>query len=141
MELLDGEQIVMSSDKDTLILTNKRIQYDSVALGGSKFISITLDSVASCGLIMKSYPALILIGALALVIALSQTGQDHWTSLILATVFFFAYFFSRQSVLSIASKGGDKIVVPAKSMKRSAITEFLNAVEREKIHYMNLASS
>jgi len=56
VELVPGEQVVLRSDEDTLVLTTKRVRYDAVVLGRSKFISITLDSVASCGLATRSYP-------------------------------------------------------------------------------------
>ena len=45
------------------------------------------------------------------------------------------YFVSRKAVISIASSGGQEIVVPAKGMKREAIVKFIESVEREKLLY------
>ena len=133
--LLPGEQVVMSSDQDILTLTTKRVRYDSALFGSSKLISITLDSVASCGLITKSYPILLLLAALAVIDALTQRGDAQWMFLFLAVaaVLAVAYFLTRRAVISIASNGGETILVPAKGMSRSSIVEFLEAIEREKL--------
>ncbi len=123
----------MSSDNDILTLTTKRVRYDSVVFGSSIFISITLDSVASCSLATKSYPILLLLGALALIGAFSQSGDAHWWFLVAAAVLAVAYFLTRRAVISIASNGGQTILVPAQGMSRNSIIEFLEAVEREKL--------
>jgi hypothetical protein len=135
--LLPGEQVVMSSDKDILTLTTRRVRYDSAVFGSSNFISITLDSVASCGLVTKSHPLLLLLAALALIFGLSgifiQSGDGQWIFLVAAVILVVAYFATRRSLISIASNGGQAILVPAKSMSRSAIVEFFEAIEREKL--------
>jgi len=43
------------------------------------------------------------------------------------------YFFTRRAVVSIASNGGEVILVPVKRMKREDIILFIEAVEREKL--------
>lgn len=131
--LLPDEQVVMSSDKDILTLTTKRVRYDSAVFGSSNLISITLDSVASCGLVTKSFPILLLLAALALIGAFTQRGDAQWMFLVAAAVLAVAYFLTRRTVISIASNGGQAILVPAKGMSRSSIVEFLEAVEREKL--------
>jgi len=136
IDLLPGEQVVMSSDNDILTLTTKRVRYDSAVFGTSSFISITLDSVASCGLTMKPYPILLLLAVLALLGAFPEflfRGGMPWLTLGAVAVFAVAYALTRQAVISIASNGGQTILVPAKGMSRSSIVEFLEAVEREKL--------
>ena len=131
--LLPGEQVVMRSDQDILTLTTKRVRYDSTVFGSSNFISITLDAVASCGLVTKSYPLLLLFAAIALFAAFTQYGEAQWMAFAAAAVLVIAYFFTRRKVISIASNGGQAILVPAKGMSRTAIIEFLEAVEGEKL--------
>ena len=130
--LLPGEQVVMSSDKDVLTLTTKRVRYDSAVARRSTFISITLDSVASCGLATKSFPILLLLAALAVAGAFTLRGYEEWV-LRAAAVLLVAYFLTGRAVISIASNGGQTILVPATGMSRSSIVEFLEAVEREKL--------
>ena len=44
-----------------------------------------------------------------------------------------AYFLTRRAVISVASNGGQSILVPIKGMKRDAVVAFIEAVEREKL--------
>lgn len=133
ISLLPGEKVVMSSDKDILTLTTKRVRCDSTVLGSSNFISITLDSVASCGLVTKSFPILLLLCAVALIGAFTQSANSQLILFVVALVLVASYFFSRHAIITIASNGGQTILVPAKGMSRSSIIDFLEAVEREKL--------
>jgi hypothetical protein len=130
---LPGEEVVMSSDKEILMLTTKRVRYDSACFGSSNLISITLDSVASCGLVTKSFPILLLGAALALIGAFTQRGDVQWILTVGAAVLVLAYFISRRVVISVASNGGQTILVPAKGMSRSSIIEFIEAIEHQKL--------
>lgn len=130
--LLPGEEVVMSSDKDVLTLTTQRVRYQSTALGRSTRIGITLDSVASCGLVTKSFPIILLLAAITLIGAFVE--DDAQGLLLLATALLgIAYLATRRSVISIASNGGDTILVPVQGMSHSSSVEFLEAVEREKL--------
>ena len=133
LQLLPDERVVMTSDGDILTLTNRRVRYDSVVFGNSSIISITLDSIASCGLVTRAYPILLLLAGIALIAALSMGGGTRSALLILAAVFAAGYFSNRRSVISIASKGGHAITVPTRGMSRQSAVEFLDAVEREKL--------
>ena len=125
----------MSSDNDSLVLTNKRVRYDESVWGQSKLIGITLDSIASCGLVTKSYPWLLVLAVIALLAALNQNGPTQGAFLGAGVALIIVYFVSRKAVISIASSGGQEIVVPAKGMKREAIVKFIESVEREKLLY------
>lgn len=131
--LIPGEQIVISSDNDVLVLTTKRVRYDSVVWGRSKLTSITLDAVASCGLITRSSPLLLILAAIAVAGAFIQRGDSLVGLLVVAVVLVVAYFLTRKAVISVASNGGQTILVPTKVMNRDAIIGFIEAVEREKL--------
>ena len=131
--LLPGEQVVTTSENGILTLTTKRGRYDSVVWGKSNLLSITLGSVASCGLVTKSLPFLLILGAIAFVVSFTQRGGGFWGLLVVAAVLVAAYFFTRRAVISIASNGGEAILVPTQGMKREAIISFIEAVEREKL--------
>lgn len=135
--LLPEERVVMSSDKDILTLTTRRVRYDSSIFGGSTFISITLDAVASCSLHTKSFPLLLLLGALALIGAFTQYGGTRLALFGISIVLVIIYFITRRAVISIASNGGQAIHVPAGGMNRAAVIEFLEAVESEKLIGIN----
>ena len=86
--LLDGEHLVFSSDDGVLTLTNKRVRYDSVSLGHSQLISITLGSVSSCGLVTKTHPFLLVLAAIAFLAFFSQyEGASFILSILRAATF------------------------------------------------------
>lgn len=138
ISLLPDESVVMSSDQDILTLTTRRVRYDSAAPGSSNFISITLNSVASCGLITKSYAFLPVLGTAVALFGVFQRGSEQIAALAFAGVLIVAYFLTRKAVISIASNGGQTILVPAKGMNRKTIVEFLEAIEREKLKNSNV---
>lgn len=133
INLLPGEKIVTSSDNGILILTTKRVRYDSVVWGKSHLVSITLSSVASCGLATMSFPVLLLLAAIAAGYAIVLQGDAFALSLGASIVGVVTYFLTRRVVISIASNGGQNIMVPIKGMKREAAVGFIDAVEAEKL--------
>ena len=134
--LLPGESVVMTSDKEVLTLTNFRVRYDAQDFGASSLIGITLDALASCGLITRSYPVLLILAGLALLVAFAGGGgnsERQYLLFLVTAVLVVAFFLTRRAVISIASNGGQAIVVPAKAMKRAEILKFIEAIEREKL--------
>ena len=90
--LLPGEQVVLSSDNDVLVLTTKRVRYDSTSWGQSSLIGITLKSIASCGLTTRSTPLLIILAVVAALAALTQRGGEMMVLFLVAAAFTAAYF-------------------------------------------------
>lgn len=136
IELQEGEYVVMSSNQDILTLTNKRIRYTSATAGNTHQIGITLDSVSSCGITTQSYPLLLVIDVLALLGAIYF--HEYRNFLVLsAAVLIASFFFTYKSVISIASNGGDRIIVPVTGMTKSKMSSFLEAIEREKLKLGN----
>lgn len=131
--LLPGEQIVTTSDKNILTLTTKRVRFNSSRMSSSNFISITLESVASVGLVTKSFPLLLLLAGVSAIGFFSQQGDVQWAFLAAAIFMVVAFALTRNAIISIASNGGETILVPARGMNRESILEFLDGVEREKL--------
>jgi hypothetical protein len=146
LTLLSGEKIIMNSDGNTLTLTNKRIRYNSNTFGNSTYLSITLDSVASCGLVTLSHPILMILLAISIITGIFlyiQNSNSQGTAMLLfgvGFIFLILYLGSRRMVISIASNGGDKILIPVSSMSHASIIAFLDEVEQEKIRFINLNS-
>ena len=131
--LLPGEQVVLSSDNDVLVLTTKRVRYDSTSWGQSNLIGITLKSIASCGLTTRSTPLLIILAVVAALAAFTQRGGEMMGLFLVAAALAAAYFLTRKAVISVASNGGQEILVPTKGMAREAVLKFIEAVEAEKL--------
>lgn len=136
MPLVSGEQTVLASDNGTLSLTNYRVKFDATASGQSKYVSISLDNVASCGLVTRSRPVLLAIAAICGVLAVAVPDSSARIGLIFAGIaFVVGYFVTRSAVINISSDGGEGITVPAKGMARDQIVSFLEAVTTEKLKF------
>lgn len=134
---ITGEQSLLTSDNGILALTNYRVKYDAKGNGMSKFVSISLESVSSCGLITRSRPILLVLSAVALIAAFAQPDQAPRVALLaVAVALGIAYFFTRSGVITISSNGGESIVVPAKGMGREAIVSFLEGVMEAKLRFI-----
>lgn len=135
--MLEEQILKVFGDDDTLVLTTKRVRYNSVVWGNSKLISITLDSVASCGLITTSSPFLLILAAIAGIASFMQNTYPTWVFILTAVVLIIAYGSTRKSSISIASNGGQVILMPITGVKREAAVDFIEAVEWDKLNVMN----
>ena len=135
IELLPEEQIVLNSENNVLVLTNKRVRYESHEFGKSNLLSMTLSSVASCGLVTNSQPILLFISFILAAIAISSSeGTVQGFGLGISLLFIFIYMGTRKSVLSIASTGGREIMVSVQGMKKEELIRFINSIENLKMN-------
>lgn len=132
VELVRDEQVIMTSDNDALVLTSERVRYKSKVWGYSEFTSITLASVASCGIKTKSHPILLILAAALFVFAFAERNLQLYL-ILFSMILVIAYFMTRRAVLSISSNGGESIVVPIKNMKLEVVTRFVDALEDQKL--------
>lgn len=133
---IPGERQLIASDSGILTLSNYRVTYDAKGQGKSKYISIPLDAVSSCGLVTRSFPLLLVVAAIAILFAFTQEQtSDHYTFLIVGAIFVIAYFFTRAGVISVSSSGGEGIAVPTKGMNREQILYFLESVAEARLRY------
>ena len=133
IEMLPNERVIMSAGKDELTLTSKRVRYHYSKIGRSNFVSITLDSVASCGLIVRTYPVLILLAIIAFIFGVNQNDEPRLILIGLSLFLVVLYFTSRQTLISIGSNGGGSIELPTKGVSKANVIVFLEAVERSKL--------
>lgn len=134
---IPGENVILKSDNGVLMLTNFRVKYDAAGSGASQFVSIPLDSVASCGLVTRSLPILLAIAAILFIGALAQAGQSASYGLAaVGALFVVGYFSTRRGVITVASNGGESISVPARGMSRDSILVFVEAVMTQKLRFL-----
>lgn len=135
--LIDGEEALVASDGSLLTLTNYRLIYDSHGGDNSKYVAMTLESIATFGLVTRSKPILLILGAISIIAALAQSDPSSRGGLILLGVIFgVAYLATRSAVITVSSNGGQDIVVPAKGMKREKILDFLDNVAKAKLKFL-----
>ena len=136
-KLLPGEKVLMSSDRNILTLTNYRVRLNQAARRASNYISIALDCVASCGLVTRAKPLLLVIAAICGAIGITQNKDEIRYSLFLgAVILVVLYFVTRSAVIAISSNGGEKITSSVKGMSRESILEFLEAVEEARFKFI-----
>lgn len=130
-QLLPGEHVV--SGYNLLTLTNYRVFRETTGAGQSKYTSITLDAVSSCGLVTSSQPVLLILGILAAVAGLAIKDDAQVVLLLAGVLLVIMYFATLTAVLVICSNGGERITVPAKAQQRASLMVFINALDEEKL--------
>ncbi|HEY4321932.1 MAG TPA: hypothetical protein VGM77_12245 [Gemmatimonadales bacterium] len=141
MYMVPGERELMATNGDILVLTTHRVRMATERLGQGHLMSITLDSVASCGLATRTYPMLLLLAAIIGTVPLLQQGRDRMPALwIVAGICVVGYFITRASHLTIASAGGS-IHAPISGMNHGDLINFVDAVEEAKLAYATRAPS
>ncbi|MGP1675747.1 MAG: hypothetical protein ACTS6J_01145 [Burkholderiales bacterium] len=137
-----GEQVLLTSDNGVLTLTNYRVKYDAKGTGASKFVSISLDAVSSCGLVTRTRPILLVLAAIGAIAAFVQPeSAARYGLLLIALCLAGAYFLTRSGVITVSSNGGEGIAVPAKGMSRDLILGFLEAVMDAKLQFIGKKAS
>jgi len=138
MILLKNEAIISTSDDNALTLTTHRVRADFSAGSEAKFTSIMLEHVSSVQLSSRSYPFLIGLAALLVIIGVA-VGSDHSSNssapailVIAGVVAGIAYFLYKQHTCIIASDGGSRIEFSTSGMKRETLISFLDKIEEAK---------
>jgi hypothetical protein len=133
-EMLPGEHVLAQSKLGVLTLTNRRVQLQTSG-ANTRYVSITHDSISSCGLVTTSQPLLLVLGILAM--ALGMISMNDKTigpmALIVGVVMVVLYFLTRTAALLICSNGGERIHLPAQASEREALLALLQAVDCAKL--------
>lgn len=127
--LLPGETVLKSSTDSALELTNYRVRFNAAGGGDSRQLSIPLDAIASCGVVIRTKPWLLIAAGVCVALAALQYQSPAAGLLVLLAVgFAISYFLTRSGVITVSSSGGEDIVIPSSGMGRDQITPFLDAV-------------
>jgi len=138
MKLFENEKIISSTDDNIVILTTHRVRCtNSYQWGQQSTTSIMLEKVSSIQATYISYPLLLVIAGISLVIAIgmgSQRSSQGQLSIpiIIAVVLGIIYYFTRKHVCVIASDGGAKIVFETEGVRKDRLLEFMDNVEKIK---------
>lgn len=141
--LFKNEKVIISSNNDSLALTNLRVKYDERSGAKSKTTSITLDSVSSCGLTTQSQPLLMVVSVILLIggaFAVFGKSDMGIGMIVLGIVFAAIYVTTKSAVITIRSNGGESITVPAKGMDHESVLKFVDAVTNEKLRFIGKIS-
>ena len=136
MNYLPDEKVLIEADNKVLVLTTHRVRYDAIGKGGgwadrTELVSIMLEELSSCAITRTSYPILLLLALVGLVLAILV--QDRaLVGLALAVLFAGGFFLSQRQVLLLTSAGGGKIQVNTASMSLQSVRDFVDEIETVK---------
>jgi hypothetical protein len=141
MTLLPGENKLITSDNDRMILTNYRITKRDEIWGKSYKISIFLEDISSIEVHFKSHIVLLIIGVLMLLAGLGMSIEAgpivSVGSIVVGGIFIAIWWFSRKHIVSISSDGGSTLNILAKGMSDSKIDDFITSVQEAKLKRMS----
>jgi hypothetical protein len=132
---LPGEELVAQSHDKTLTVTNYRVRYQAGSGGNTRYASIMHDAVSSCSMTSTSQPMLLVLGLIAMGIGLVLMDEEGllMTLLLVSATFVVMFFATRKAEIVISSNGGERIVFPVSSSRRSELLALLFAVEGAKL--------
>lgn len=132
--MLVDEKVIKSSQDESLVLTNMRVTFEVKTKSRSMYKSIPLDQVSTCALGTRTYPALLVMAALAVLVvfAAPEMAQRIGAGL-LAIGLVAAYFLTRSGQIEIFASSGESIAVPTKGLQHDQIKSFLEAVEMQRL--------
>ncbi len=140
MELLTNEQKIMSSDDNSVVLTNYRVYMREKRTGRSSMISVFLEKISSIETQYKGETFMLVLAAIVLIGGLILSAQMNGSPLpafIIGALFVLFWWLTRKHTIVIASDGGGSLKFDVKRMKTDAIERFLTKVQDAKLSRMN----
>jgi hypothetical protein len=130
MTLFEGEQILLRTKGDHLLVTTHRVRDESE----SEFTSIMLEEVCSVRTTKTAHRWLLVLAApLIALVAYSAVAFTHHeispTLAVIAGVLVVAYFVTRYSVVEVASAGAR---IRFEMSRANEVAEFVDTVESAK---------
>lgn len=127
-----GEQVIISSDNNTITLTNMRIRKELRSWGNSFNQSILLQHITSCEVKHKSNPIFLILSAISILASVYYYSQPYGESqgqipLLFAAAFALIYFLDRRSYIVIGSPS-TKMYIKVSGGRTSSL-DFISSVE------------
>jgi hypothetical protein len=141
MKLLTNEHILVSSDKEKVILTNQRIQLNNRSWGQAYSINIFLEDISSVETKYRSYLILVLLGLISVAggvyLAEIEGSESLYVGFALGGFFLLVWWLTRTNVISITPNGGSSLNFVVKGMSDDKITDFVFNVSQAKLDRVN----
>jgi hypothetical protein len=141
MKLLTNEHILVSSDKEKVILTNQRIQLNNRSWGQAYSINIFLEDISSVETKYRSYLILVLLGLISVAggvyLAEIEGSESLYVGFALGGFFLLVWWLTRTNVISITPNGGSSLNFVVKGMSDDKIADFVFNVSQAKLDRVN----
>lgn len=140
MKLLPGEETVLSSNSNKVILTNHRIQLTDKRWGKSYTISIFLEDISSIETKFRSSPLLLVLAVLSVIVSIflvmnnvdDGIPSETVGTVVLGICLLLAWVSSRRHIISIKSNGGSALNFLIKGMSKNNVEDFIYKVSEAK---------
>jgi len=132
MNLLQNEELLMNSDDKSVLLTNKRVVMDSKIWGKSNKIFIFLEDISSVEVHYKSYPLLLILSVVSMIVIVFLREIPPIAGIGLALLFAVGWLITRKHTIQINSNGGASIDIYIKGMSDETIGKFIHKLQQAK---------
>jgi hypothetical protein len=135
MQLLPGEEELIISNEDKIILTNQRIHMSDKLYGRRYQITIFLEDVATIENHYKGDLGYLVPGLICLFIALINVVNLILLvgDIFLGLIFLVLWLNSRRRLITLTSKGGKSMGIEVEGMSREQVDDFIYEVQRAKL--------
>ena len=140
MKLLANEEALVTSDDQSVVLTNYRVYKRESKTGRSSMISIFLEKVSSVETQYTGQTFLLVLAAIAIVagaILASEMNGSMLPAFIIAALFVLFWWLTKKHTVIISSDGGGSLKFDVRRMKVDAVEGFLSKVQDAKLKRIN----
>lgn len=140
MLLLPGEEELIISNEDKIILTNQRIHMTDKVYGRRYQITIFLEDIGSIQNHYRGDMAYLVPGLVCLFIALINVVNLILLAgdITLGIIFLVLWLNSRRRLITISSKGGKSMSIEVEGMSKDQVDDFLFELQRAKLERVHL---
>lgn len=132
MKLLPNEEKLLAFNRDSVTLTNLRIQFSDIKWGQSFSISIFLENISSVETKYTSNPLLLILGAICIVAGIFLGTGGIIPGILLGVFFFISWLITRKFILSVSSNGGSSLTFEIKDIEDEQINNFIYNISLAK---------
>jgi hypothetical protein len=131
--LIENEEVITTSNNNSVTLTNKRIIKRS---GKDYLISMNLQNISTIEVRYKSFPLILALGVLiaggSIGAGVASREDTAFLPAILGGILIVVYFITRYHAVTISPNGGTKIGFQTQGMEQETVLEFINKIEQAK---------
>ena len=136
MNLLANEQTILTSNENSVTLTNLRLNISTKEWKNTIF----LEDISSIEVKSKSNFIFIILGILALLFAVGSTinattenNSANWLAYPISLLMFLLYFFTKENIISITPNGGKAIHISIRKIKNEQTEHFIEKIQVAKV--------
>lgn len=144
MQLLQNENIIMSSNGQKVVLTNIRVFIEDSKFGNSYKNYIFLENISSIEYVIKTYLWVLIVGIIILTLGAgyfstnARFDEDEMLPCFgPGSLFILLYFLTIRRSISITPDGGNSINIDSTAITGQNVQNFIDKVQEAKLLRIN----